>query len=227
MAMHPMKLLPAVVGIDLVAASGLVHGLLTDRWEGSREVDAAVARLDRIPTAIGQWQGEPLEMDRAQLTIGGIDGHVSRAYVNRRTGAAVTVMVVCGRPGPISLHPPEVCYAGRGYEMTGKSRQEIGLGGGAPPATFAVGELSKREGAEVDRLRIYWAWKSGAGWTVPRDPRMTFAPSPFLYKMYVIRKEGGVGGRPEGDASLELMRELLPACEAALNPAPPARAASL
>ena len=42
-----------------------------------------------------------------------------------------TALILCGRPGPVSIHTPDVCYRGLGYEPTGSpsrwdSRVEAG-----------------------------------------------------------------------------------------------------
>jgi hypothetical protein len=213
-----MKHLPAAGGIVVLIASGLAHGLLTDRWTASEAVAASVARLGRVPIDVGSWKGQSLELDRAQLTIGGIAGYLTRNYVNAANGTEVTVLIVTGRSGPISLHPPEVCYAGRGYEMTAQARREVGPIPGVAPATFSVGDLVKTDGLQADRLKIYWAWKADGPWMSPGDPRMTFARHPALYKMYVIRKMVEGEKEAHADACVEFLHEFLPACEQALAP---------
>lgn len=213
-----MKHLPAIAGVAILTASGLAHGLLTDRWRGSAAVEEAVARLGRVPMEIGPWKGKAGELDRAQLTIGGIAGYLTRTYTNATTGDAVTVLIVTGRPGPISLHPPEVCYAGRGYEMTSKSSREVGSIPGVPPATFSMGDLVKSDGVESDRLRIYWSWKADGAWISPGNPRAEFARFPALYKIYVIRNMPWTSGKAADDSSVDFLREFLPACERALAP---------
>src|SRR3954451_18636542 len=118
------RTLPIATALALVIAAGIVHGRWTLRWSKSHAVEAAVARLEGVPTAVGDWNGQELALDPRQLTMAEIAGHVTRRYVNRRSGAAVTVLLVCGRPGPISVHTPDICYAGAGYELAGPPTRE-------------------------------------------------------------------------------------------------------
>ena len=51
------------------------------------------------------------------LEIGQIDGYLSRTYTNQGTGATVSLLIVGGKPGPISVHTPDICFSGAGYEL--------------------------------------------------------------------------------------------------------------
>ena len=42
-----------------------------------------------------------------------LEGWLARRYLHRRTGVVVHVLLLCGRPGPLSVHTPEVCYYGQ------------------------------------------------------------------------------------------------------------------
>ena len=68
---------------------------------------------------------------RRTMARAGIKGCVYRRYRNPRTGESVSVLLVCGRGGPISVHTPDVCYAGAGYRPTARSEpKEVDLGDG-------------------------------------------------------------------------------------------------
>ena len=49
-------------------------------------------------------------------------GYLLRTYTHRISGETFQVLLVCGKPGPTSLHPPDVCYQGAGY---GTDAQEL------------------------------------------------------------------------------------------------------
>ena len=76
------------------------------------------ARAGRPPT-VGDWEGRPLEVEPRELAAAGVIGGVLRRYVNRQDGRAVTVLLVCGPPGPIAVHTPDICFAGIGYDVVG------------------------------------------------------------------------------------------------------------
>ena len=212
------RFLPLLVAVSALVGGGVMHGLRTDRWGAKSDVKAAAARLDAVPEKVGEWEGRPMEIDARQLTIAEADGHLSRYYVNRRTGAEVAVVVLCGRPGPLSLHSPEVCYAGAGFNIDG-DRQKIPLtGDGLPPAELFNAKFAK-PGVVPDVLNVFWAWKaSGGHWEANSDPRLAYVRSNILYKLYVIRRVV----RPEEDLThdpcLDFLRAFLPQLEKRVSP---------
>src|SRR5216683_1282781 len=114
------RILPLLAGAVVVLAFGLLRGLATDRWGTAREPAASAEKLPSVvPLALDDdWLGKDTEpISNQELAIGRIAGYVSRMYTNRRTGASVAVLLVCGRPGPIGVHTPDVCFAGAGYEL--------------------------------------------------------------------------------------------------------------
>src|SRR5947209_1965401 len=100
-----------------VAATGTVHGVWANRWSSPEALQRATARMAEVPMTLGDWDGQAGELDARQLAVADVSGHLLRRYVNRRNGAVVTVLLLCGRPGPVSVHRPEVCYGGAGYEL--------------------------------------------------------------------------------------------------------------
>src|SRR5690348_14337503 len=105
--------LPAVAAVVLVVACGVVHGFWTGRWSGITNTDVA-AHLAQVPLDVGDWQGHDLEAD-ARLKDG-MAAVLYRSYVHRQSRETVTVYLVCGRPGPVAVHTPDVCYAASGFE---------------------------------------------------------------------------------------------------------------
>src|SRR5437764_8305353 len=109
------RILPAVAALVAVVAVGVVHGFWTDRWGLSEAVAAGAARLDRVPRVVGDWHAELLET--GQRDDPSLAGQLYLRYLNRKTGEAVSVALVCGRPGPVCIHTPDVCYAASGYTV--------------------------------------------------------------------------------------------------------------
>src|SRR5262249_23209931 len=118
-----MTRLPAAIAIIAVLLCGVVHGFWTDRWGVAGNPAEAAARLTEIATELEDWQSRDLDLDQRQL--GPVSGYLHRRYVNRRTGDAVTLFMICGRPGPISIHTPDVCYGASGYEVGVPAKYEV------------------------------------------------------------------------------------------------------
>src|SRR5947209_2410247 len=136
------RLLPVLTVVVIVTLSGVVHGVWTNRWGTAKAVQEAAEKLEKnVPMTIGEWDGQAKEMTEREIAIGEIDGYVSRSYVNRRTGSMVSLLIVCGRPGPISVHTPDVCYGGAGYEQVGPTPRYAAPG---MPAEFKVLQLRKQ-----------------------------------------------------------------------------------
>ncbi len=215
-----IRILLLFAACSLLLLSGLTQGFWTGRWELSHAVDDAVTRLEAVPLTIGDWKGSVREIPTAEIKGARVNGHLACQFVNRRKRQAVNVLLVCGRPGPVSVHTPDICYQGAGYTMTA----------GPDPFTMSVGSeevglhtaVFRKEGVAVPtELRIYWAWNASGHWQAPGNPRWTFARSPVLYKLYVVREMEAKGAsRQEQDPAVDFMKVFLPALNQALFPAP-------
>jgi hypothetical protein len=195
------------VAAALILACGAVHGYWTDRWQSPAEAAAAAARMDALPMEVGDWVGSAVEVKNPQAN--GVAGTLERRYENRRTGDAVSLFLVCGRPGPVSIHTPEACYAANGYVVGTKSRVAARDAGG----DFWSSDAVKTTAAEETRLRIYWGWNDGKGWTAPDDARWTFVAkrrSPVLFKLYVLRDHGGPAQASKDEPCQVFLHAMLP-----------------
>ena len=212
-----------VVAFALLVGSGLVHGRLTDRWGTSEELARAIARLDRVPRSIGDWQGRDAELDRRQIERAGIQGYLSRSYRNARDGREASILLVCGRPGPIAVHTPDVCYKGAGYEAEAEPVVEALVTDGGRPAHFLKARFHKAGAIVPDTLDILWAWNARGPWEVPANPRVAFATHPYLYKIYLIARRDGPSPSPAGGPSgdREPAGALLEAIDRVLSGVPP------
>jgi hypothetical protein len=192
----------------LVIACAVVHGFWTDRWQAPVETAAAAARMDTLPMEIGDWVGSAIEVKDPRA--GGVAGTLERRYENRRTGDVVSISLVCGRAGPVSIHTPEACYGASGFTVKAKSRAAAREQGG----DFWTADAEKTGAAEETRLRIYWSWNDGKGWCAPNDdPRWTFVArrhSPVLYKLYVLRDLGGPVQASKEDPCQAFLKAALP-----------------
>lgn len=206
--------LPMAALVLVVLSMGVAHGLLTDRWGASASLQTAVAALDRVPTAVGDWTGEAVEYNADDLARAGIRGWAGRTYRHAGTGQSVSVLIVCGRGGPICVHTPDVCYAGAGYRPTRPPERATPVDG----TGFWYGRFGKPDAVVPQRLDIYWAWsRDGVAWSAPDNPRSAFAWSPALYKLYVVRTVPPTGESSDPELEAFLAR-FLPVVKSALAP---------
>ncbi len=200
----------AAIGIALVllAGSGVVHGLLTDRWSTGAELQLAAESLDAVPASLGEWESKPVDVPERQLQQAEAVGHLSRHYVNRATGETVTVLIVCGRPGPISVHPPTVCFTSAGWNLAAEP-QKLTLTESPTTAQFWVGDFFKASSAGQVSMRTFWTWSADGSWSTPANPRFTFARYPFLYKLYLLHTTDRGTPPMQKDPALPFLRAFL------------------
>jgi exosortase len=208
-----------LVGTALVVAPGVITGLWTNRWQLSQELRLAVSQLDRIPLTVGDWTGRPEVVDPRELAATELDGAAMRHYQNARTGRAISLFLVCGRPGPVSIHTPETCYPGAGFEMVQPhvTRYSVGPDRQGNPVEFLQADFEQQQSFPPERLRIYWSWKAKAYWNVPDIPRWAFSRQPFLYKLYLIHQTSKGLSPEEDDAFRDFLRQLLPKLDQSMS----------
>jgi hypothetical protein len=209
------RILPVAAVVVALIACGVVHGLWTDRWVARPDPAAAAARFDGLPLTVGDWQGEALEVSPRELQ--GLSGLVERRYVNRDTGDAVTVALMCGRPRAVSVHSPDVCYAASGFQVTAPAR--VSPAGLAAPAEFWTTEMVRTRAAEQTRLRVFYAWNAASDWVAPDNPRVAFAGAATLYKLYLLRDLPAGNVPAADDPCLDFFKRLQPELQKCLFPA--------
>jgi hypothetical protein len=207
-----LRILPAAVAAAVVVAAGLVHGFWTDRWGVAEAVAVAAASLERIPYSVGDWQAQPLDSD--QGTVPGVAGQLYLRYVNRKTGDSVSIALVCGRPGPVCIHTPDVCYERSGHKIGKISIQDVKFD--KTTAHLFTADATKEQAAESTKLRIFWSWYDGNRWEVADNPRASFASRKALFKFYVVRELSTSEVPLEQDPCLDFLRQFLPEAQKAL-----------
>jgi len=212
-----IRYLAIAAGLGILLVTGYLHGRWTGRWHFAGDVTDAVARLDAVPQVIGDWEGEDGELDVHQREASGADGFLVRTYTNN-VGNRFTVVIVCGRPGPVSVHSPEVCYSGTGSIVSPAEDRTIEF---PEPSTNADFKVIRVESSEQrvfpTRTEVYWSWNAHGQWETPPSPRMKFARYPYLYKLYVIRNVER-GEENEDNPGPAFLKVLLPELEKALFP---------
>src|SRR6266545_91715 len=121
----------------LLVAAGVAHGLRTDRWGPSADLAAAAARVDTLPTRVGDWDGKAFEVDARQFAAANVSGITARRYTHRYARSEIVVLVITGRPGPVAVHTPDVCYSTAGFTAGPSEVRPLPDGGKAWTADFA------------------------------------------------------------------------------------------
>lgn len=214
------SVVPLLAGCAVLVLGGLVHGMWTGRWQ-SAEDSPIVARLPNVPQLIGDWEAISEATINAEFQkIAGLSGYVQRTYRDRLTGATVTMLLMCGEPGPVSVHPPEACYSGQGYEVVGGSRKTVAIAV-APEAgietapQFKSARFAKPGVIAPSQTQIFWAWSDDGNWRIPDNPRFDFAGAPILCKLYVtwdapLPEAGSKSARDETTPPEEFLAVLIP-----------------
>ena len=140
--------------------------------------------------------------------------------MNRTTGAAVGLLVTCGRPsGMVIEHNPKECYKQLGFEEVGEGRK-VSAGPADARGDFYAHTFVKAAPTGTTRVRVLWAWGDGRGWSFPDRPRVAFARKPVLYKLYVTRDLLSEDEPLTDDVMLGFLAAALPDLTAALGTPP-------
>jgi hypothetical protein len=207
-----------LLAIPLLVGSGVAEGLWTDRWQLSTELEQAQGKLSTLPRLLGPWDGQDQELPERVVQMAELRAYVQRRYVRRQTGDVLSVLVVCGRPGPVTVHSPAVCFPGAGFFPTGSRTREVVKAESLSPAEFWA-ERYRKSGAIPETLQVYYSWNPGSGWSAADRPRLAFARARALYKVYVVRQLPRADEPAERDPIPGFLRLLLPELDRCLKDA--------
>lgn len=207
-----MRIILPAAAVAALLMTGLVHGFWTGRFDFSEGVREAADRARTAALELPAWKGEAREVQSAADSPAA--RHLFRRYVHRASGREVSVLLVVGRPGPVSIHTPDACYGASGFQVTGPAKQAWPAGDGK--AEFWSSRMVKKRPTEQVQLRVFWAWNAGKGWVAANNARMDFVRSPLLYKLYLVHDRPTEGPIAADDPCVLLMRELLPELDRSL-----------
>ena len=203
-----------VLGIVLVAAltilSGVLQGRMRNRWGPSADVLSAANKLAEIPSQFGDWRLQSSEeLGETAANMLECAGYIVRNYENQATGDVVSVTVLIGPPGPISVHTPEVCFGSRNYTSRSE-RQKMAIRGpaGGDDEFWAIDYTVNN--LRGDLLRVCYAWSKGDRWSAQKDARFWSAGQPYLYKIQLASRLPP-GANPESeDPCHKFLQDFLP-----------------
>lgn len=199
----------------MIVTAGLVHGVMTHRWSSNDIHQTAAEGLHQLPDQFGDWICcEQLLTDEA-IHFAGLSGYVYRQYVNQRTQQSVTLLLMCGLPGPVSVHPPTACFRGAGFKQIG-STERVTVETDSQSHVFQVADFEQPGSLSVVHPQILWAWSTNGLWASPSRPRFEFASARVLYKVYISTLTEEATPRSADPLLLEFLREVLPHVKASI-----------
>lgn len=203
------------IAAALLLMGGMVHGVYSERWTTSDVLDAAAAKVGTVPLDIDGWVGTPEVVDPAEYAQAGARAYWSRTY--RKDGQEFLVILMAGRSGRMSVHTPEVCYRGAGFELNG-SPSVVSVNGadGQSLGSFWSATFVKPAALSTD-LHLLWSWSNGQPWDAPPNPRWKFASGPALYKLYISQDVSRMPADERVKNRDDFLRAFLPGLNAALG----------
>ena len=180
-------------------------------------------RLQLVPMMIGDWEGRDEQINEEEFKASNCSGCVSRTYVNRE-GQRVNVYLVSGSARHVTIHTPDWCYVGAGYDMIDDPQQYTidKVPGVEPQPEFLTTVFKKEDPVQTHMIRIFWSFSDDGNWRGPRMPKPTFAGRSALYKVYLITELDEVGAEIEKNPTLEFTRQFLPELNRVLFQSPDA-----
>ncbi len=205
-----MFFLTVVLVTALTVLSGVLQGRLRNRWGPTAEMSAAAEKLKQMPSQCGDWRlRSSHKLDETALSLLKPAGYLVSNYENQVTGDLVSVTLLLGSPGPISVHIPEVCLSSRNYQTQGeRQRVAIRRADGSDDELWTLDYRASN--LRGDLLRMYYGWSTGDRWSAVEDPRFSFAGQPYLYKIQLSYGLPAAAGGQSSDPCRKFIEDFLP-----------------
>lgn len=131
----------------------LVFTAAVTYWVNSRPLKVLFdADLDSIPTRIGKWNGEDMEITAEVANALDADKVLNRNYINDNAEDMMQLLVVYRKYGRRGFaHRPEMCYPAAGWEIVSKSYTTVPYGGHDVQAVKIVAQKDY-----VKDIIVYW-----------------------------------------------------------------------
>jgi Protein of unknown function (DUF3485) len=181
----------------------------SNRWDSAGALRLAGEQLRQpLPNLLGNWRlvGERHFADDVVRALQ-CRAYVCRSYTNDQTGDIVSVAVLVGPPGPMSVHTPEICYSSKDYQVTaGRVPTKVDDESGQQHVLWEL----KLAADDMNRapLRVLYGWGTGGPWLATRHPRFTHAGATYLYKIHLAAPATEVSDNY--DPCQDFLRSFLP-----------------
>jgi hypothetical protein len=210
---RPLLAMAMVLVAGLTVLAGVLHGRMSNRWGPSPDTIFAANKLKEIPRQFGDWRLQSTtDLDKSSREQLDPAGYFVRTYENQTTGEVVNVTVLLGRPGPISVHTPEICMGSQNYQSRGNRKMvAIRAAAGADDEFWALD--FKTSDLRGDLLRVYYGWSAGDRWLAPEDARFWSAGKPYLYKIQLSGILPPGAGPQSDDPCHKFLQDFVPAAK--------------
>lgn len=194
----------------LTVAGGYAQGMLNGRWGVHQDLERIGNDLENTPRHMEGYELAKVDqLDDRAVEILESQGEIVRTYICNETRERITVSVIVGPAGPISLHDPDVCYPNNGYRVLEEPRRKDFLLGDKPLSLWSTTLGSPEMGGEV--IQVCWGWNDGQEWGAPDNARFHYAGAPYLYKIQVVTvRRPGTPAKQADKGTEDFLRHFLP-----------------
>ena len=181
--------------------------------EATRESPFPLAEL---PKAIGIWRddGSEARLEPLLERSTGSSDHITRKYIDQRTGEEILVLVLYGLAAHIAPHTAEICYPSAGFgrvDSAPMTDYELKIPGSSKVAHYRGGSFAKRSGGSTQYTEVVYSFRHNGNWlTDTKGLWKSFRYKPGMYKIQIARVVTGfdVEDSPSVAFLGELMREI-------------------
>ena len=106
------------VVLTVLALSGIVHGMWTNRWAESSTIEGKNL-LAGINDDLGAWKPTAIFKCSNAADVPPNTRNDSRWFLSTKTGRQARATICSGSPGAVAVHTPDVCYLGAGWKIRG------------------------------------------------------------------------------------------------------------
>lgn len=218
--MNRRWLMAVTIALAGTLGTGYLHGRMTNRWGLRQDAQLAAEQLRvALPAEAGPWRLRREEpFPRAVVQVLQCPAHISRVYEHPQTGDVVTVAVIVGPPGPVSVHSPKVCYSSRDYTIDGPCREVAFTDAAGQTHTLWELSLKVNDLAQVP-LKVLYGWSTGQRWQATSQPRFRFGGLSHLYKLQLSVTQHPASEAIQFDAAEDFLNHFLAQLQPRLVPA--------
>jgi hypothetical protein len=204
------QLIPITIAVLIIGAGALYQGRITDRWipQNSELLQTFTARLANVPPDFDNWASVETPLEDKEFKATNCTGYISRLYSNNTSSAGVSVYLVVGTARHITIHTPDWCMVGAGWEMESEP-QPFNVQVGSDIHEFTTATFSKEDIEGFKRQRIFWSYSDDGNWLGPPWPKTYFAGKPALCKIY-LSTDIGAQDQLADSPSIEFAKTFLP-----------------
>lgn len=211
------QLLPLAIATGLIVLGMLYQGKQTDRWgdRNSALLSQLTTNLPGLPSEIGGWSSVDTPLTEEEFAATDCTSYISRDYYNGESKQKVLCLSVVGTARNVTIHTPDWCYVGAGYEMEGDAKPfNIHIEG--QDHEFTTATFRKQEATGLNRIRIFWSYTDDGKWLAPSLPKSYFGGRPALCKVYLQTRIGEQEDPLIQSPSIAFAKVLIPALNAEL-----------